>query len=140
MESAIKEVFSDFKNSLAGINFSSYNPNSPEFMAALNVGLMWHLLNELSENGTDIKAAMSAMEDEYAEKDEISDELYGAKKYYQKFIDGGDSAYKDLAKDELRHAEILIKKANAKLPSGDEKAKLKEYEAELKEISSLMTE
>lgn len=140
MDSVTKEVFSDFKNSLAGINFSSYNPNSPEFMAALNVGLMWHLLNELSESGTDIKAAMPAMETEYAEKDEISDELYGAKKYYQKFMDSGDAAYKDLAKDELRHAEILIKKANAKLPSGDEKAKLKEYEVELKEISSLVND
>ena len=128
MDSTINEVFTDFKNSLASIDFNSYNPNSPEFISALNVGLMWHLLQEIGEEHIENKVVPM-------EKDEISDELYGAKKYFQKFMDSGDSVYKEMAKDELRHAEILIKKANAKLPSGEEKAKLKEYEYELKEIS-----
>ena len=69
-----------------------------------------------------------------SEKDDISDELYGAKKYFQKFLDSGDTAYKEMAKEELKHAEILIKKANAKLPTGEEKVKLKDYETELRQI------
>lgn len=136
MDSTINEVFSDFKNSLADIDFNSYNPNSPEFLSALNVGLMWRLLHELGEEKIENKI-VPKME---SEKDEISDELYGAKKYFQKFMDSGDSVFKDMAKDELKHAEILIKKANAKLPSGGEKARLKEYELELKEISEQVNE
>lgn len=136
MDSTINEVLSDFTNSLKDIDFSSYNPNSPEFQSALNVGLMWHLLQEIGEEKIENKI-VPKME---TEKDEISDELYGAKKYFQKYMDSGDVAYKEMAKDELKHAEILIKKANAKLPSGEEKARLKEYELELKEISEKINE
>lgn len=136
MDSIIKEVYSDFKNSLSNIDFNSYNPNSPEFLSALNVGLMWHLLQEIGGENIENKI-VPEME---TEKDEISDELHGAKKYFQKFMDSGDSVYKEMAKDELKHAEILIKKANAKLPSGEEKARLKEYELELKEISEKINE
>lgn len=137
MDSIIKEVFSDFKNSLSNIDFNSYNPNSPEFQSALNVGLMWHLLKEIDGENLENKIVPMSME---SEKDEISDELYGAKKYFQKFMDSSDSIFKEMAKDELKHAEILIKKANAKLPSGEEKVKLKEYELELKEISEKVNE
>ena len=136
MDSTINEVFSDFTNSIKNINFSSYNPNSPEFQSALNVGLMWHLLCEMGEE----KIENKIVPEKEIEKDEISDELYGAKKYFQKYMDSGDSVFKEMAKDELKHAEILIKKANAKLPSGEEKAKLKEYELELKEISEKVNE
>lgn len=143
MDLIIKEVFSDFKNSLAGIDFGSYNPNSPEFQSALNVGLMWHLLKEIDGENLEIVPKMGTYEtvpEMGTEKDEISEELYGAKKYFQKFMDSEDSVYKEMAKDELKHAEILIKKANAKLPSGEEKARLKEYELELKEISDKVNE
>ena len=136
MDSIIKEVYSDFKNSLSNIDFNSYNPNSPEFLSTLNVGLMWHLLQEIGGDKIENKIT-PAME---SEKDEISDELYGAKKYFQKYMDSGDLAYKEMAKDELKHAEILIKKANAKLPTGEEKTKLKEYELELKEILEKVNE
>lgn len=136
MDSTINEVFSDFTNSIKNIDFSSYNPNSPEFQSALNVGLMWYLLCEIGEE----KIENKIVPEKEIEKDEISDELYGAKKYFQKFMDSGDSVFKEMAKDELKHAEILIKKANAKLPSGEEKVKLKEYELELKEISEKVNE
>lgn len=138
MDSIISEVYSDFKNSLVGIDFSSYNPNSPEFMSALNVGLMWHLLQEL--NGEKIENVGMSKSSE-SEKDEIADELFGAKKYFQKYLDSGDMAYKEMASDELKHAEILIKKAYSKLPNSEEKAKLKSYEDEhaqiLKQIESM---
>lgn len=131
MDSIIDEVCSDFKNSLAGIDFNSYNPNSAEFISALNVGLMWYLLQELNnekiENVSIIKNPF--------EKDEISDELFGAKKYFQKYLDSGDMNYKEMSGDELKHAGILIKKAYSKLPNAEEKTKLKSYEDELNSIS-----
>lgn len=137
MDSIIDEVCSDFKNSLAGIDFNSYNPNSAEFISALNVGLMWNLLQELK--GEKIENVSMSKNSE-SEKDEISDELFGAKKYFQKYLDSSDMVYKDMASDELKHAEILIKKAYSKLPNSEEKAKLKMYEDEhsqiLKQIES----
>lgn len=130
MDSVINEVFSDFKDSVAKIDFNSYNPNSAEFLSALNVGLMWYLLQELGEGKVEIKAMVQE-----SEKDEISDELFGAKKYLQRFMDSGDMNYKEMSSDELKHAGILIKKAYSKLPNAEEKAKLKSYEDELNSIS-----
>ena len=43
-----------------------------------------------------------------------------------------------MANDELKHANLLIKKAYSKLPSGEEKMKLKSYEDEIKVISEMM--
>lgn len=138
MDSIIDEVYSDFKSSLAGIDFSSYNPNSSEFMSALNVGLMWYLLQELK--GEKIEN-ISMYKSSESEKDDVADELFGAKKYFQKYLDSGDMVYKEMASDELKHAEILIKKAYSKLPNSEEKAKLKSYEDEhsqiLKQIESM---
>lgn len=130
MDFTINEVFTDFQNSLSSIDFKAYNPNSVEFQSALNVGLMWYLLNEIG--GENVEKIVPMKMD--SEKDDISDELYGAKKYFQKFLDSGDTTYKEMAKEELKHAEILIKKANAKLPTGEEKVKLKDYETELRQI------
>ena len=130
MDSVINEVFSDFKDSVAKIDFNSYNPNSAEFLSALNVGLMWYLLQELGEEKVEVKAMTQE-----SEKDEISDELFGAKKYLQRFMDSGDMNYKEMSSDELKHAGILIKKAYSKLPNAEEKAKLKSYEDELNSIS-----
>lgn len=130
MDSNIKEVLSDFKNLLAGIDFNSYNPNSAEFDSALRIGLMWYLLQELK--GENIEVFDMSKD---SEKDEIADELFGAKKYLQRFLDSGDLNYKEMSSDELKHAGILIKKAYSKLPNAEEKAKLKSYEDELNSIS-----
>ena len=132
MDTSIDEVCSDFRKALSEIDFSSYNPNSQQFDSALRLGLMWHLLKEMDGEYVDEKEIVQG------EKDDISDELFGAKKYFQKYMDSGDFSYMEMAKDELKHAGILIKKANSKLPSGEEKAKLKSYEDELKEISEQM--
>ena len=52
---------------------------------------------------------------ENIEKDEISEELAGAKKYLQKYLDSNDSIFQQMANDELKHAEILIKKSIFKI-------------------------
>lgn len=121
-----EEVKSDFDSALEKINFSAYNPNSTEFTNALRIGLMWHLLCELDGGEADTESQKA--------DDEIADEIMGAKKYLQRYIDSGDMNFREMASDELRHAEILLKKANSRLPTGDEKTRLKGYEAEIAEI------
>ena len=118
------ELKKDFQELLENIDFNSYNPNSQEFKNALNIGLMLHIIPDKVEKHNEI------------EKDEISEELAGAKKYLQKYLDSNDSIFQQMANDELKHAEILIKKAYSKLPNSEEKTKLKSYEDEINQIKS----
>lgn len=124
------ELKKDFEESLKNIDFNSYNPNSSEFQTALRIGLMLHILPQ------DMKIEEKSMKIETVEKDDISEEIMGAKKYLQKYHETSDSIFKEMSNDELKHAEILIKKAYSKLPSNEEKTKLKNYEDEIKEIKS----
>ena len=133
MDSSIDEVLNDFKTALKNIDFSSYNPNSSEFLTALNLGLMWNILCEMNDCG-ESPAPIS----EHKSVDDIDEELSGAKKYLQKYSETQDSTYREMASDELKHANFLIKKAHSKLPSGEEKMKLKSYEDEVKAISEMM--
>lgn len=133
MDSSIKnEVLNDFKTALKSVDFRSYNPNSSEFLTALNLGLMWNILCEMSDDESPAHAS------DHKSVNEIDEELSGAKKYLQKFSETQDSTYKEMASDELKHANFLIKKAYSKLPSGEEKMKLKSYEDEIKMISEMM--
>ena len=128
MDTNIKcELKKDFQELLENIDFNSYNPNSQEFKNALNIGLMLHIIPDEVEKHNEI---------ENIEKDEISEELADAKKYLQKYIDSNDSIFQQMANDELKHAEILIKKAYSKLPNAEEKTKLKYYEDEISQIKS----
>ena len=128
MDTNIKcELKKDFQELLENIDFNSYNPNSQEFKNALNIGLMLHIIPDEVEKHNEI---------ENIEKDEISEELADAKKYLQKYIDSNDSIFQQMANDELKHAEILIKKAYSKLPNAEEKTKLKSYEDEINQIKS----
>ena len=128
MDTNIKcELKKDFQELLENIDFNSYNPNSQEFQNALNIGLMLHIIPDEIEKHNEI---------ENIEKDEISEELSGAKKYLQKYLDSNDSIFQQMTNDELKHAEILIKKAYSKLPNAEEKTKLKYYEDEISQIKS----
>ena len=92
MKDALNELRKDFKESLAEIDFKEYDPFSKKFMKAGFIGQMWMLLKTLYED------------------DEVEGELEGAKTYLEKFEETKDVTFKDMAKDELRHAGILIKK------------------------------
>ena len=124
------ELKKDFEELLENIDFNSYNPNSSEFQTALRIGLMLHILPQ------DMKTEEKSMKIETVEKDDISEEIMGAKKYLQKYYETSDSIFKEMSNDELKHAEILIKKAYSKLPNNEEKTRLKNYEDEIKEIKS----
>lgn len=118
----IKEVMEDFKKALKKIDFEKgYNPESSEFNRALNIGLMWRLLYKISSFSE-------------SDGDIVADVIRISKVYLQKYIDTSDSSFKDMAGDMVRHATILVKKANARLPSAEEKKKLRNYEAEINEV------
>lgn len=130
MDTSIKdEVYKDFKESMSKINFAKYNPTSPEFEIALFTGLMWMILNESSEGN-------EAFEKESEEpSDDIGEEIYGAKKYFQKYLDTRDENFKSLASDELRHAMFLIKRAYNKPIGNEERSKLKNYESDIAQVN-----
>jgi len=130
MDTSIKdEVMKDFKESLSKIDFSKYNPKSDDFETALFTGLMWLILHESSEGEEIVKSSYEEGEDE------ISEEIYGAKKYLQRYIDSKDDNYKDMASDELRHASFLIKRAYNKPIGVEERNKLKKYESDIIQIN-----
>lgn len=111
MKKAIKELKKDFKECLSQIDFEEYDPFGKCFMKAGSIGQMWYLLKELHAD------------------DDVEEELDGAKTYMDKFLETGDSQYRDMAKDELRHAGILIKK-HYEWADDEKKAVLEQHENE----------
>ena len=67
------------------------------------------------------------------EDDDVEEELDGAKKYMDMFYETGDSSFRDMAKDELKHAGILIKK-HYEWADDDKKAVLERHENERQEL------
>lgn len=128
MDTSIKnELMKDFKDSLSKIDFSYYNPKSDEFELALFIGLMLMVLDEVSEDD-----GMGLVKES---NDEISDEIYGAKKYLQRYMDTKDETFKSMASDELKHASYLLKKAYSKSLGNDERNKLKKYESDIEQVN-----
>lgn len=115
MKDALNELRKDFKECLAEIDFKEYDPFSKKFMKAGFIGQMWFLVKELYED------------------DEVEGELDGAKTYMDKFLTTGDVQYRDMAKDELRHAGILIKKGY-EWADDEKKAHLEQQENERQEL------
>jgi DNA topoisomerase VI subunit B len=130
-----KEVVrDDFLESLKKIDFSKeYNPFSVEFDAALRLGLMWHLMRELDSTSDKKKIAEVEKAD-----NEIADEIMSAKRDLQKYIENKDETYRSSAEEKLNKAEAMLKKAYSRLPSGEEKARLKEQESEIAAVRGQM--
>lgn len=119
------EVMNDFKEALEKIDFTKYNPKSDEFETALFTGLMYMILDETQDGDT------SHYENGV---DEISDEIHGAKKYLQMYMDTNEENYRRMANDELNHATFLLKKAYNTIMSNEDRAKLKKYESDIDEV------
>lgn len=90
MSDRLIELEKDFKEVLNGIDFKKYDPFSKTFMKAIFIGQMWSLLKCL--------------------EGDVEEELDGAEKYLNEYLDNGETAFRDMARDELKHAGILIKK------------------------------
>lgn len=110
------EVLNDFHQSLCHIDFDSYNPRSPEFVNALNIGLMWKILKDM-----EVPAVK--------EEDDVQEEIDGAKKYMEMYKETKEPVYKTMAGDELRHAEILLNQEHD-MPS----KKKEEYKADISNL------
>lgn len=124
---ARKEIAkSDFLEALGKIDFEkAYDPFSKEYQTALNLGLMAFVLVSL--------AGILGSEGS-PEAESIESVLADSKKSLQRYIETGDMSFKKASDDWLDRAEALIRKAYARLPSGDEKARLKALENEVGQI------
>ena len=65
--------------------------------------------------------------------DDVEEELEGAETYMEKWLTTGDVAFRDMAKDELRHAGILIKK-HYEWADDEKKTVLEEHENKRQEL------
>ena len=120
-------VKKDFWESLEKIDFDkAYDPFSREYQTALNLGLMAFVLCNL--------ARITKNEVKEQKEESIESRIAEAKKKLQKYLETGDMSFKQSSDEELSRAETLIKKAYARLPSGDEKTRLKAFESEIEEI------
>lgn len=124
---ARKEIAkSDFLEALGKIDFEkAYDPFAKEYQTALNLGLMALVLVSL--------AGISGSEGS-PEAESIESVLADAKKSLQRYIETGDMSFKKASDDWLDRAEAMIRKAYSRLPSGDEKARLKALENEVGQI------
>ncbi len=115
---ALEELKKDFEQSVKEIDFSKpYDPYSKQFMKALFIGQLLMAVKEM--------------------EDDVEEELDGARKYWQNYLETNDVQYKEMAHDELKHAGILIKKH---LVGADEseKAYLNGLEKERQEMLKLV--
>lgn len=120
MKMAMKELKKDFKEALSEINFKEYDPWSKKFMKASFIGQMWYLMKALHDD------------------DDVEEELEGAETYMEKWHTTGDTVFRDMAKDELRHAGILIKK-HYEWADDDKKAVLEEHENKRQELLKMLS-
>lgn len=124
---ARKEIaLADFREALEKIDFEkAYDPFAKEYQTALNLGLMALALVSF--------AGISGSEGS-PEAESIESVLADAKKSLQRYIETGDMSFKKASDDWLDRAEAMIRKAYSRLPSGDEKARLKALENEVGQI------
>ena len=104
--------------------------------------------NKFSINDLDLMAKIASVltviynmgeeaeEIEEEAKDDIKDELMGAQEYWNRYLKEEDASYKNMAKDELRHAEFFINKASADgVDPGEIRSKIDWYNSLLSEIN-----
>jgi polyphosphate kinase len=89
-------------------------------MKASFIGQMWYLMKALHDD------------------DDVEEELEGAETYMEKWHTTGDTVFRDMAKDELRHAGILIKK-HYEWADDDKKAVLEEHENKRQELLKMLS-
>lgn len=125
MKDALEELRKDFKEMLGCIDFQKYDPYSKLFMRALFIGQMYMAVKILDDDSDNIGS-------------DIEEELNGAKGYYNLFNQTGDTTFRDMASDELRHAGILIKKHLQKNVDAVQKEMLNSYESKRQEMMKMI--
>lgn len=120
MKGALTELEKDFKEMLECIDFKKYDPYSKLYMRALFIGQMYMCVKALGE-------------------DDVEEELDGASKYMYSYLKTNEESYKEMAKDELKHAGMLIKLHYAAATDSDEKEHLEEQENKRQEMLSRLS-
>jgi hypothetical protein len=109
----------DFEKALSEIDFSkAYDPYSKAFMKPLFIGMLL----------TAIRMT----------EDDVEEELEGAEGYYETYLETGDTEYRGMANDELRHAGILIKKHLAKTPDAEKRERLNALEKKRQDMMKMI--
>ena len=72
-------------------------------------------------------------------EDDVDEELSDAENYWILFCETGDSVYKEMANDELKHAGILIKKHLLKTTDEKRKHSLNEQEKKRQEMLKIVS-
>jgi len=121
-----EELLNDFKTCLSKINFKSYNPMSADFNKALNVGLMYNLLQTMN-------TIVLTSNTENTEYKDIKEEISGAEHYYNLYDKTKDASYKEMAQDEIKHANILINK-EMQTSNENQKRHLAELQKEVNDL------
>lgn len=107
----------DFKEAIAEIDFDKgYDPYSKKFMKPLFIGQLYMALKCVCDT------------------EEVEDELEGAEAYIEKYLATDDETYKDMAHDELHHAENLMKR----LSSSIGKTEMQALESKHQELSRVI--
>lgn len=119
-EAMKNELLNDFKKLIAKIDFNKYNPTSELFINAVNTGMMVFLLSMSYE--------------ESISKDTIRDEILSAEAYFSKYKESGDAMYKQMALDEVHHADYLLKQRAMKPIDESDRTKLSTYDSWLKSL------
>lgn len=115
----LDELKKDFDEAIEEIDFRHYDPYSKAFMKALFIGEMYMIMKCID--------------------DDVEDELDGAREYMIRYMVSKDPQFKDMAKDELKHAGILIKKEKPSADS-DELKRLEKYEEDIAEMERALSE
>ncbi len=108
------EFTKDFETLLSKIDSSKYSPCSNDFKNAVLTGLMAFLLKK--------EPVISSVE-----TDEVKEEMDSAEKYYQRYKSTGDAMYKQMALEELRHGDYLLRQHMLMPMNEAEKAKYEKY-------------
>ena len=119
----LEELKNDFKDAVKSLNPQAYDPYSKPFMKALFIGQLALAVKKFCKNDD--------------EDNDIEEELEGAEKYYWLYKKTNDIQYKEMAKDELKHADILIHKHSLSA-SPEEKIDLKKHELKHNEIMKMI--
>lgn len=102
-EELVDELEKDFRHLLSLLELShGYDPMNPSFIRTMFVGEMWQLSKKL-----------------VGQESDVEEEISGAAKYLSLYKETGESSYKEMAEDELRHAGILIKLHMARTSDAD---------------------
>ena len=119
------EFEKDFKMLVEGIDPEGSDPSSPAFKNAVMTGLMAYLLCG-KEEASPIKAEV-VMEHKAVPVDEVKEEMDDAEKYFNRYKSTNDAMFKQMALDELKHADYVLRQRMLTPMTEEERTRFTKY-------------